>query len=106
MTTHIIETVLFTLKPDTSLKAFHQAIEQSNTFVTACQGFIARRLSVNEAGQWIEHIEWKSIEDAQAAALRIGDDENTQAFVGAIDGPSVQLFHTNLHASVDKTANT
>ncbi|MFC4698985.1 hypothetical protein ACFO4O_02275 [Glaciecola siphonariae] len=101
MNATIIETVLFKLNDDVNDQAFSEAIKQSNKFVTSCKGFVARRLSCNNDGQWIEHIEWETMSNAKAAASKIGSDRNTQAFIGAINGDSVQMFHTQIKTALD-----
>jgi len=101
MSHHIIETVLFTLEPSVQKEAFIQSIEGSTIFIQSCSGFIARRLSCDEQGQWIEHVEWKSMEDAKNAAKRIVSDHNVQNFMKCIHGPSVTVHHTQLHTSIN-----
>lgn len=96
-----IETVLFKLVPDADPEAFRSASDAVTTFVGKCPGFIARRLSHTEDGTWIEHIEWASLAEAQSAAAAIGKEESLAGFMTAIDGPSVQLFHSTLDISVN-----
>lgn len=96
MTKNIIETVLFKLEDGIDSETFSASIAGSTAFMESCPGFIARRLSSNADAQWIEHVEWETPEAAKAAASRIGSDPNTQDFVKCINGPSVQMFHTEL----------
>lgn len=99
MSSHVIETVTFRLMPDVSPEQFLEAARQATAFMTARPGFLRRRLSCEANGTWIEHVEWASMEDAQAAAAEIGKDEQARAFVGAIDGPSVTITHSELKVS-------
>ena len=96
MTKHIIETVLFTLEDGIDGETFSASIPGSTAFMESCPGFIARRLSSNADGQWIEHVEWETMDAAKAAGSRIGSDPNTQSFVKCINGSSVKIFHTEL----------
>ncbi|WP_424971587.1 hypothetical protein [Dinoroseobacter sp. S76] len=96
-----VETVLFKLVPDADPEAFRSASALVTRFVEQRPGFIARRLSHTEDGIWIEHIEWASLAEAQAAAAAIGTEESLAEFMTAIDGPSVQLFHSTLDISVN-----
>jgi len=96
MAKYIIETVLFKLEDGIDVETFSASIAGSTTFMESCPGFIARRLSSNADGQWIEHVEWETMDAAKAAASRIGSDPNTQDFVKCINGPSVQMLHTEL----------
>lgn len=100
MSEHMIETVTFRLMADDSEEEFLDAAHRATEFITACPGFLRRRLSCQEDGVWIEHVEWASRADAKAAAAGIGRDERARAFVRAIDGPSVKLSHSGLKVSV------
>jgi antibiotic biosynthesis monooxygenase (ABM) superfamily enzyme len=97
---HVIETVTFRLVDGASQEQFLKAAEQASAFMTARPGFLQRRLSCEENGTWIEHVEWATMADAKAAAAEIGMDEQAQAFLRAIDGPSVKIAHSELKVSV------
>ncbi|HEU4405995.1 MAG TPA: hypothetical protein VFS43_12075 [Polyangiaceae bacterium] len=100
MKKHVIETVTFRGKDGVAESEFLAAAERATAFMTACAGFLRRRLSRQNDGTWIEHVEWASLEDAKAAAAAIGTDERARAFVRAIDGPSVAMAHSELAISV------
>ncbi|WP_424973982.1 hypothetical protein [Dinoroseobacter sp. S124A] len=100
-TSRTIETVLFKLVPGADPQAFRDASAGVTRFVEQRPGFIARRLSHTEDGTWIEHIEWAGLAEARAAAAEIGKDPSLAEFMKAIDGPSVQLFHSTLAISVN-----
>lgn len=100
MSSPVIETVTFRLMDGVSQEKFLDAAQQATAFMTARPGFRRRRLSCEENGTWIEHVEWASVADAKAAAAEIGNDEQARAFVRAIDGPSVKITHSELKVSV------
>lgn len=100
MSNHVIETVTFRLMGGLSQEQFLEAARQATAFMTERPGFLRRRLSCEENGTWIEHVEWASMEDAKAAAAEIGKDEHARKFVRAIDGPSVRMTHSDLKVSV------
>ena len=99
MSKHVIECVLFRLVEGTNPSAFTKAAEDLNAWVAGQPGFIARSLSCTEDGEWIEHIEWKSMEDAKAVAAKIGQAEEAGAFIRAIDGSSVTMRHAMLEVT-------
>lgn len=101
MTNHTIETVMFKLKDEIATADFLQAADAITTFAKAQPGFVARRLSVNEDGLWIEHVEWKSLKDAQSAAAAIMSDPQMGPVMGMIDAESVQMHHSKLGISVN-----
>lgn len=100
MSNHVIETVTFRLTDGVSEERFLEAAQKATAFMSARPGFLRRRLSCEENGTWIEHVEWASMEDAKTAATEIGRDEHARAFVRAIDGPSVKITHSELKISV------
>lgn len=101
MTKHTIETVTFKLNEGVSCEAFVEAAQAINDFVSKREGFVSRRLSCNGDGLWIEHIEWKTLEDAKSAAAEIGNEPTLAPCMEAIDGPSVKLHHTTLEITVN-----
>ncbi len=100
MAKHVIETVTFRLVHGASAAEFLKAAEQATAFMLARPGFVRRRLSCEENGTWIEHVEWASMADAKSAAAEIGRDAHARAFVRAVDGPSVRITHSALKISV------
>lgn len=101
MSAHVMETVQFSLVDGVSESAFMRAAEQSKVFVSACSGFIARRLSRSEDGVWLEQIEWASMQDAKAANAAISDAPDAVAFLKLIDGASVIVRHSELKIGVN-----
>ncbi len=74
MTKHTIETVALKLNEGVSRESFVEAAEAINDFVAKRDGFVSRRLSCNDDGLWIEHIEWATHEAAMSAAAEIGNE--------------------------------
>ncbi len=96
-----IETVTFRLKEGVSPTTFAEMAQAITDFARKQKGFVSRRLSCSDNGLWIEHIEWESLKDAQAAAAQIGHEPTLETCMNAIDGPSVVLHHTTLEISVN-----
>lgn len=100
MTQHIIETVTFKLSPHVQKQEFLRFAQASTRYVESCAGFIARRLSANDEGNWIEHIEWKSMADASAAAAGLGNATDIAPFLTAIHPGTVTIHHTAVQISI------
>ncbi len=100
MTQRAIETVTFKLAEGVSKEDFLEAVAASTAFVQARPGFVARRLSCGADGTWIEHIEWETLEAAQAAVAAIQREESVKPFLNSIEGASVTLRHSALEISV------
>ncbi len=101
MTKHVIETVTFRLNDGVSREKFTKHATAMNDFVTSRDGFIARRLSCSEEGEWIEHIEWADMDAAKGAAAEIGKTDGNRPFLSAINGATVTVQHTELEVSVN-----
>ncbi len=97
---HVIEIVKFKLAAGVSPESFLASVSASNTFVKSCKGFISRRLSHNEDGSWLEHIEWETMGDAQAASEALMAEASCQPMMAAIDIQSVKMSHNQLKISV------
>lgn len=101
MTKHTIETVTFRLNKGVTREAFVEAAQAITDFARKQEGFVSRRLSCGDDGLWIEHIEWETLEAAQAAAAQIGKVPSLETCMKAIDGPSVAMHHTTLEITVN-----
>lgn len=101
MSKHVIETVTFTLNEGVSRKDFISAAKGMNAWIAARPGFKHRRLSCATDGTWIEHIEWETLDAAKSAAAEIGTAPGSADFLSVIDGPTVQLRHSELEVVLD-----
>lgn len=101
MTKHIMETVLFKLTNGVSKQQFLTTVPASTAYMENRSGFIARRLSHSDDGQWIEQIEWATMEDAKGAAANLGKNDALKPFLESIDGASVSVHHTTLEVSLN-----
>ena len=100
MTKHVMETVTFKLNEGTGRREFADAARTMNAWVEAQPGFVRRRLSCTDDGTWVEQIEWASMDDARAAASKIGKEPANAPFLQAIDGPSAKVLHLQVEVAV------
>ena len=98
-TPHTMETVTFRLNENVTREEFTAAAREATETIRTFDGFVARRLSVSDEGLWIEQIEWRTLDDAKAAAARIGSETALRPFLSAIDGPSATMHHSTLEVS-------
>lgn len=99
MSNPVVEHVTFKLTEGTDPHAFTEAARAASGWIGAQPGFRERRLSHGEDGLWVEHITWDTMEDAKAAAARIGKAEEMRPFLLGIDGPTVMMRHNELVVS-------
>lgn len=101
MTKHVMETVTFRLIDSVSREDFAQAAIAMTDWILTQPGFVNRRLSIAGDGTWVEQVEWASMHDAKAAAAAIGKAQGNMPFLKCIDGPSVQIRHSELEVAVN-----
>lgn len=85
----IIELVTLRPKPGIAESDFLRASEATTKFLLRCKGFLRRRLARSEAGEWLDYLEWESLEDAKAAAAQFNRVPETREFNNAIEAQSV-----------------
>ncbi len=97
----VAEIVTFRLAEHIGDAHFLEAARDTEAFVRAAPGFIARRLTRGEDGRWTDYVEWESRASARAAAERIMADPGTAAFIAAIDPGSIEMRHEALRWALD-----
>ncbi len=96
MITRTIELVTFKLAEGADEAAFLNHAETANRFLGTCQGFVSRRLSKCEDGDWVEHVEWESLAAAEEAARKFMEEDSLKPMLAAIDPASVTMRHNTL----------
>ena len=88
-----IEVVIFNTKPGYTQEEARAALESLNDCVLKFEGFIERKLAINEKGQWIDIVYWQSREHALAAAEGIMTDPNALKAFEVIEEEKMQMLH-------------
>ncbi len=99
MNNPVIEAVSFKLNANVSDADFVAASKAVDHFVESCDGFIRRRLSKGEDGQWLDHLEWASMEQAKKAGDAFLKNKDLAPFIAMIDMGSAKMRHEQLMAS-------
>jgi hypothetical protein len=97
----VIELVSLRVRPTVSDADFVCAADSATTFLSSCPGFVRRRLAKDDVDAWVDYIEWRTREDAVAAAKRFNRAPETRAFSEAIEPGSVVTHHLSVHAAVN-----
>jgi hypothetical protein len=100
MPSNIIEIVSFRLVSGVAEKDFLQAVEATNTFLTSQKGFVARRMSKDAVGNYFDHVEWATVENAKVAMESSMKQPELLPFIQMIDPASMSLVHNQLVVSV------
>jgi len=101
MPERVIELVLLKTKSGLSDDAFLSTVAATTEFLKSCKGFICRRLAKGEEGQWLDYLEWASMDDALAAAKAFNTSGTTKAFNESIDPASVIMRHLTVRAMIN-----
>ncbi|MBR0560446.1 hypothetical protein [Neokomagataea anthophila] len=91
----IIELSTFSLKPEIEESTFLEALAQSDAWLARQPGFIRRSYGCGELG-WVDYVEYESLESAKSINQRFLSASEAQAFMGAIDFPTVEMRHFDL----------
>jgi hypothetical protein len=100
MPSHTIEIVSFKLVKGADDANFLIAVEATNTFLKTQNGFVARRMSRDESGTYIDHVEWASLEDAKAALEKSMQQADLLPFIQMIEPTSMNMQHNALLVSL------
>ena len=100
MGNHVIEVVTFKLADGVSEAEFLKTVPASNDFLNTRDGFISRRLSRDDQGTWMEHIEWETLAAATAASEAFMNQASLKPLMQAIDGANAKMSHNQLMISV------
>ncbi len=95
-TSNIIEIVSFKLAKSVSDDAFLNTIPLTSSFLQTCDGFISRHLSKGDDGEWVDHVQWANMADAQSASQKFMADKSLLPFMEKIENTSVTMRHNSL----------
>ncbi len=96
LTSNIVEIVSFKLAKGVSDEAFLKTIPLISVFLKTCDGFISRHLSRGEDGEWVDHVQWANMANAQSASQKFMDDKSLKPVMEKIDSASVTMRHNFL----------
>jgi len=99
MNNPVIEAVSYKLNANVSDADFLKASKAFDAFVENCDGFIRRRLSKGEDGQWLDHLEWASMEQVRKADKAFRSNQGLAPFIAMIDMDTMKMRHEQLMAS-------
>ena len=87
------EVVLFKANAGVSREDVISAVAKTQPIIEAFDGFIARQLLEGEDGQWMDLVQWQSLEQAKTAAAEVEQNESLAEAFSVIDFSTVQMLH-------------
>ena len=98
----VIELVTFKTREGVQESDFARAAESADKFLLTCKGFRQRRLANRNGCEWLDYVEWDSMQDALDAANAFGKVPETSEFNAAIDPGSVIMRHFEIRSAASR----
>ena len=91
----VIETVRYRLKDGATTEEAVAAWEESQSFARAQKGFLSRKIAVTAEGEFLDHVEWASMDDAKAASANFdpGKYPELLGLMKVLDESSMTMTH-------------
>jgi predicted enzyme related to lactoylglutathione lyase len=89
----VLELVHFRVKPGVRDEQVLAASAETQTWLEKVPGYLAREVSKNEEGQWIDLVHWRTLADAQAAAQLIMQEPCAANFMALLDPEQMTMVH-------------
>ena len=91
--THTIEIAEFKLADGKTAAEIAASYAGTLAFAQDQKGFIARTLSCDEGGNYLDHVEWETMEDASAAGEAFMKDPRNGEFMKCIAPNDISMRH-------------
>ena len=88
-----VEVVFYTARPGVSDEQILAVSEALQRDVARCPGYIGRRLLKNEDGQWLDLVDWASLDAALAAADVIMERPAAREFMALVEPDTIRIMH-------------
>jgi hypothetical protein len=89
----VLEIVHFRVKPGVSDADVCAASAETQAWLSNAPGYLARELSKNEEGQWIDIVHWRTLAEAQQAAQQIMQEPCAANFMALLDPEQISMHH-------------
>ena len=88
----IIEVTSFKIKADVDVAIFEKRDREIKKQYTKKQpGFLKRLSGVNENGEYVVVVYWKTMADAEASMTKFMSDNSVADYAAMIDGPTMKM---------------
>lgn len=99
VTPSILEVTTFSLKSSANEQIFNTLdAEVEENFTSKQPGFIRRESAVNENGEYVVLVYWKTLADAQASMKKFMTDASVGEYAGLIEGASMKMNRFEINA--------
>ncbi|AUP81395.1 antibiotic biosynthesis monooxygenase family protein [Flavivirga eckloniae] len=91
-----VELVLFKTKPEFDKETVVNAAKSMNAILENYEGYISRKLSRTDDGQWMDVVYWTDLESAKKASKHIMENNLGQIYFGMIDESTMKFYHLDV----------
>lgn len=103
----VLEVTTFRLKTTANSLTFNALdAKVESTFTNKQPGFIKRQSSVNEQGDYVVLVYWKSVEDSKASMAKFMNDASVADYAGMIEGSSMKMNRYTINDSFDASGSS
>lgn len=95
----VVEVVSFSLQKGLAEAEFLVESNGINSELAKQAGFISRQIAVDERGEWIDIVKWRSLESAKIAADQMMANPKAAKFFSSIDQSTIKMVHYCLVSS-------
>ena len=92
----VVELVLFKTKPEFNKEDVLRAAKSINPLLQEYAGYVSRKLSITDDGQWMDVVYWTDLESAKKASENILENKLAQKYFGMIDETTMEFSHYNV----------
>lgn len=97
-----VEIALFKAKSQYTQEEVLEAAKAINPILKNLNGFISRKLSVTEDGQWMDILYWTDLEKAKDALPIVTEDVMAQAFFKMTDDTTSEFLHFDIAIDTER----
>lgn len=102
----IMEVTTFTINPDVNATDFSaKDAEVERDFTSLQPGFIQRQSAVNDEGEYVVVVFWKSPSDADASMNKFMSDASVADYANMIDGPTMKMARYQMDKAFDAASS-
>ena len=87
----VIEMVLFKVNEGIEIEFAKKELIRVNDFLVAQEGFVSRKISISDEGQFLDLVYWTDMESAKAASEKVMQNADLLKIFSIID-EKTQLF--------------
>ena len=87
----VVEVTIFELRPEIEADELMQRAGEAAAVLKACGGFVQRLVSRDESGNWVDIVQWESMQALEAAQAACAGSAEVTAMAAAMEPGALVL---------------